>query len=248
MDLRDFGSTLARWWYLTLATVLLAIAAGVGAFMATGPTYEADSTVVLLPPKAVMIEAQADKTNYAPNNPLLYLDQLTDARDVLVRNLASNDVQDQLKKQAPGATVTVTTDATSNSPLMIMKSTANSEDAALKGIKSIDAMVPSSLKTYQDKMSIGSTQRITSMNVTEDTKATASHKTAIEMAVVGTVGVLVLGLALIALLDQLRNRRARKAVGTTTGTRVVEADGSGATADDELRKPVRTRSPKGPRA
>lgn len=211
MDLRDFGSTLARWWYLTLATLLLAIGAAVGLYAQTGPTYTASSTVLLLPPKAVLIQAQADKTNYAPNNPLLYLSTLTDARDVLVRHLSSNDVQDALAKQAPGAKVTAAGDATSGSPLIMVKSTGSSNEAALAGMKAVDQMVPGTLKTLQDQMTIGNIQRISSLQVTEDSKAEPSNKTQIEMAAVGFAGVSILGLALIALLDQLRNRRRQRA-------------------------------------
>ena len=130
MDLRDFVSTLARWWHLTLITLLAAIGAGIGLFNATSPTYTANSTVLLMPPKAVLVQAQADKSQYAPNNPLLYLDTLTNSRDVLVRNLSSKDVQDFLEKQQPATTTTVSGDMTSNSPLIIVKSTGSSEAAA----------------------------------------------------------------------------------------------------------------------
>ncbi|SJN43961.1 hypothetical protein [Luteococcus japonicus] len=209
MDLRDFGTTLARWWYLALATLLLAIGAGLGMYKATGPTYTANSTVLLLPPQAVLIEAQADKKNYAPNNPLLYLSSLTDARDVLVRHLSSTDVTDELAKKAPDATLTVTGDLTSGSPLILVKSEGPTEKAALDGMKAVDDMVPGTLKSLQDEMKIADLQRINSLEVTEDTKATPESKKQIMSGAVGFAGVTLLGLATIALLDQRRNRRQR---------------------------------------
>ena len=138
MDLRDFGSTLARWWYLTLATLLLATFAGVSLYRNTGPSYEADSTVLLLPPEAVLIQAREDERNYAPNNPLLYLSSLTDARDVLVRHLSSKDVTDALEKKAPNATISVEGDVTSGSPLILVKSEAPTETEALAGMKAVN--------------------------------------------------------------------------------------------------------------
>lgn len=220
MDLRDFGSTLARWWWLSLIMLLASIGAAVGLYNATSPTYTANSTVLLLPPKAVLVQAQADKSRYAPNNPLLYLGTLTNSRDVLVRDLSSTAVQDELKKAAPGATITATADATSQSPLIIVKSTASTESAALAGMKAVDTHVPSSLRHIQDQMDVQSLQRITSFNVTEDAKATASAKKQIELAAVGFAIVALLGLSIIATVDQLKNRRRNPAVtgGRAAGT------------------------------
>ncbi|GAA1389966.1 hypothetical protein [Luteococcus peritonei] len=210
MDLRDFGSTLARWWYLTLATLLVATLAAVGLYKSTGPTYEAESTVLLLPPDAVLIAAREDQRNYAPNNPLLYLSSLTDARDVLVRQLSSTDVSESLKKKAPGATITVSGDTTSGSPLILVKSAGSTEADALAGMKAVNDLVPSSLKTIQDQMDIAALQRIDSIKVTADSKGTPSNKNQIVMAAAGFLGASVLGLGLIALLDQLRTRRNRR--------------------------------------
>lgn len=230
MDLRDFGTTLARWWYLALATLLLAIGAGLGMYKATGPTYTANSTVLLLPPQAVLIEAQADKKNYAPNNPLLYLSSLTDARDVLVRHLSSTDVTDELAKKAPDATLTVTGDLTSGSPLILVKSEGPTEKAALDGMKAVDDMVPGTLKSLQDEMKIADLQRINSLEVTEDTKATPESKKQIMSGAVGFAGVTLLGLATIAVLDQRRNRRQSDDESDDTTRTADEAKKAGSTA------------------
>ncbi|ROR55260.1 hypothetical protein EDD41_2521 [Luteococcus japonicus] len=230
MDLRDFGTTLARWWYLALATLLLAIGAGLGMYKATGPTYTANSTVLLLPPKAVLIQAQADKKNYAPNNPLLYLSSLTDARDVLVRHLSSTDVTQELTKKAPDATLTVTGDLTSGSPLILVKSEGPTEKAALDGMKAVDDMVPGTLKSLQDEMKIADLQRINSLEVTEDTKATPESKKQIMSGAVGFAGVTLLGLATIAVLDQRRNRRLGGDEPDDTTRTADEAKKAGSTA------------------
>lgn len=210
MDLRDFGSALARWWYISLATLLLATLGAVGLYRATGPTYEADSTVLLLPPEAVLVAAREDQRNYAPNNPLLYLSSLTDARDVLVRHLTSKDVLDELKDKAPGAKLTIAGDLTSGSPLILVKSEAATESAALAGTKAVNDLVPGTLKNLQDQMDIASLQRIDSLKITSDSKGTPNNKKQLTMAGVGFAGITVLGLVLIALLDQLRNRRKRR--------------------------------------
>lgn len=230
MDLRDFGTTLARWWYLALATLLLAIGAGIGMYKAAGPTYTANSTVLLLPPKAVLVQAQEDKKNYAPNNPLLYLSSLTDARDVLVRHLSSTDVTDELAKKAPDATLTVTGDLTSGSPLILVKSEGPTEKAALDGMKAVDDMVPGTLKTLQDEMKIADLQRINSLEVTEDTKATPESKKQIMSGAVGFAGVTLLGLAAIAVLDQRRNRRQGDDESGDTTRAADEAKKAGSTA------------------
>lgn len=230
MDLRDFGTTLARWWYLAIATLLLAIGAGIGMYKAAGPTYTANSTVLLLPPKAVLVQAQEDKKNYAPNNPLLYLSSLTDARDVLVRHLSSTDVTDELAKKAPDATLTVTGDLTSGSPLILVKSEGPTEKAALDGMKAVDDMVPGTLKSLQDEMKIADLQRINSLEVTEDTKATPESKKQIMSGAVGFAGVTLLGLAAIAVLDQRRNRRQGDDESDDTTRTADEAKKAGSTA------------------
>lgn len=230
MDLRDFGTTLARWWYLAIATLLLAIGAGIGMYKAAGPIYTANSTVLLLPPKAVLVQAQEDKKNYAPNNPLLYLSSLTDARDVLVRHLSSTDVTDELAKKAPDATLTVTGDLTSGSPLILVKSEGPTEKAALDGMKAVDDMVPGTLKSLQDEMKIADLQRINSLEVTEDTKATPESKKQIMSGAVGFAGVTLLGLATIAVLDQRRNRRLGGDEPADTTRTADEAKKAGSTA------------------
>ncbi|MGO4957026.1 hypothetical protein ACTQ49_07100 [Luteococcus sp. Sow4_B9] len=228
MDLRDFTSTLARWWYLSLATLLLAIGAGFGLYKSTGPSYTAESTVLLLPPKAVLLDAQRDKTNYAPDNPLLYLSSLTDARDVLIRNLDGADAAKELDTKAPGADLTVKGDITSGSPLILVTSDAATEEAALKGTKAVNEMVPAILAKMQDDIDIKPLQRINSITVTSDSEATPDNKNQIVMAIAGFGGTLALGLAAIALLDQARTRRQRKdeSAAVTTGARqgAVAAD------------------------
>lgn len=206
MELRDLGRTLARWWYLTLITALVALGAAIGLYKSTGPTYQAQSTVVLLPPPAV-IEVAMKNPNGAPRNPLLYLASLTDSRDMLVRAMNGRDGVDAIEKAAPNATVTVAGDATSNSPLIVIKSDGSNEADALAGVKAVNDLIPKTLDEIQKQLKIEKPQLITSMKVTSDSRGTAQNKKALTLGIVGFGGTMLLGLALIALIDGLVRRR-----------------------------------------
>ena len=92
MQLKDFAATLRRRWYLVLVSLLCTAAATFFIVTAVGPTYQAKSTVLMMPPGTST--QQADNVG----NPLLQLGSLAQARDVLIRVLTSQATSDVLCK------------------------------------------------------------------------------------------------------------------------------------------------------
>jgi hypothetical protein len=210
VELKHIRRTLLRRWYLTVTALLMAALAGFGAFSAVGPTYSAGSTVVLIPPQ-VLIERQQASGSYAPANPLLYLGGLTDARDVVLRNLASKEVLDRIDAQAPGVTFTATNDALSSGPLVVIEVEASTAADALKGMTLISKEVPVVLADFQKGLGVADNARITSTVVTSDTAATAIRKKQIQSTGFSVAGVLVVLLLLIAFVDGVVTNRSGQA-------------------------------------
>ncbi|RKT78489.1 capsular polysaccharide biosynthesis protein [Terracoccus luteus] len=229
MDLRVFASTLLRRWYLTLAVLLLAVAAGAGLTQVVGPTYSATSSVVLIPPEAPA-DKEAAPSEYAPENPLLYLGSLTQSRDLLLTSLRSQRVADGITEQVPGATYEAVADALSSGPIIVLTVEAPSSEGAIEAIELVTRTAGTELVRLQKSLGITDANQIGSFRLASDTEPTAEHKKQVQIGVVGAAGVALAGLLLIALGDGLRARRGRSApvVGESSA-----AAGDGAAEDVE---------------
>lgn len=210
MDLHEIGGAMMRRWYLSVVAV---VAATVIAFLVSahvGPAYVAKSTLVPMPPKSVIVAAKQDKA-YAPNNPLLYLATLTNARDVLVSSLGGSQIQTQVARQAPGATVSAAADIVSGSPMINVSSQGATPDIALGGLRAMDRVAGSTLSSVQDQLKVQPENRVSLLTLVEDNHPTTKRKKQIEYTVIAFAVCLLLFLLIIAAVDgQGRNRRRNR--------------------------------------
>lgn len=207
MQVGDFVTALVRRWYLTVVAIVLCIAAGLGALHSVRPSYTAVGTTLLLPPAA-----QATALNpKAPDNPLLYLGDLTQTRDVLMRRLRSGEVANVVAKE-PDVTYDVSPDLGSSGPVVVVSVSAPSPRAATSTISAIQKLVPSLLKRLQTELGIQSKDQIESFVLTRATSATVAHKAQIQAAIMAVGAVGGLGFLVIGLVDGLvLSRRRRRA-------------------------------------
>lgn len=224
MDLGTFIGVLWRRRVLTLLALVLAVGSGVAYAVHTGPSYSYSSTVLLLPPDTARKQAEGH-VDYTAGNPLFYLGSLEQARDILVSSMSSNDTQEVLLRQFPGATFTVSGDALSSSPVVVVSTTSKDRTAAGGLVRAVTARVPGVLAGIQTQLRIDAGSRITSDVLVTDTRPAVSHKGQIRRAIMATGGLGLVLLFLIGALDAwLRGRGRREPVAAPTGIGLVREE------------------------
>lgn len=211
MDLRDFTAAIRRRWYLAVVAVLLAVGAGFGAMAATGAKHTAVGVMVLIPPRSTVQNA-ARTSSFAPPNPLLYLGNLSQARDVLLRAVASQEVADTVRGAAPTATYTVTSDPQSPGPLVLISADSKKAADAIAALAVVEDQIPKQMEAIQVSLGITKTDAITILRLTSEKAPVIDRKSQIQTGAVGGAFTLVMGLLLLALLDVrfiARNSRER---------------------------------------
>ena len=152
MIFADTLRSLLRRWYITFPGIVLAIAVALGAWAVVPSSYERTATQLLLPGNG----------NIPKNaNPLLYLGGLSFAADVLVRAVGSESTLNAIKKDHPGAQVTVTRDDTSGGPFIIVTVDAPTDAEAGAVVTDFVDRTSAELKSLQVNQGIPSTYRIT---------------------------------------------------------------------------------------
>ncbi len=186
-----------RNWVLAALTLVLAILGGGAAALVVGPQYQAESTLVLVPPRAAVERAASAEAN-APRNPLLYLVNLVQARDVVIASLSSQDFADKMDTLAPGTKVSVTSDPIYQGPIIVVNAQSKYPDMAIAGLQVVNDAAPQSLAKIQSDLGIVEAERITLNQLTVDSRPTASRKQQIQVGALLALGVGGLGLVLIA--------------------------------------------------
>lgn len=220
MLLRDLAASSLRRWYLLLAGLILTVAGGYLVLGAVTPTYTATASMVLIPPRDVVVTG---------HNPYLYLGGLDQAVGVLQVKLNSPEVAKPLESRYRDSQLEVAKDNTAAGPIIEISSTAGSPPDALGLLNDVMDAVPGDLTALQQKLSVPPSSRISVMVLSSDHKATPSHKRQIRFLVVigaGGIGATVLAAgALDRLLVTRRLRRAVTVVGETDTKPDATTDG-----------------------
>lgn len=184
---------------LTALGLVVTICLAVGAAVATGPSYESEAIVVLIPPTP----------DQGVKNPYLYLAGLNQARDIVERSLGSEEVQAELKKRDATAQYTVTEDPMSAGPLLVITADAATKDQVNKTLTALLDNVAPSAKRLQDRLNIAPSAQIKTLEITRDEEPKVVRKSQMRTAIMA--GALGLGLSLlaVALVDGLLTRRRR---------------------------------------
>lgn len=229
MELGAFAAALVRRWYFLIVAVVLATGACVGTLSSTGPTYETRATVLLFPPAS---DGKPGDDRLS-KNPYLELVGLNSARDILIRSLNSQSEQDSFNELHPDADYGLANDPTTSAPVLMVEVSASSDTAALEAQATLLEILPDALANLQHGLGLSNAESITAREITVDRRAEAVHKSQIRAAIVVTVAVMALFLALIGLVDGMleTRRQARRPADDDDVETLVPAELHPATAE-----------------
>ena len=199
MYLRDLWNSCVRRWYVVAACLLLTAGLLFGAANVVKPTYEATSSLVLVPPP----DPESPKLNR-----YLDLGGLTDTVAVLANSMTSEALQQSFADQVPGGTYEIQPDITTSAPIVTVTAKAPTAADSERLLDLVLAKIPSNLTKLQSTLNITDRSQITSVSVSKDP---AKQVLKARIRVLGALGAaLLLGSALlVALLDGLLLRRQR---------------------------------------
>lgn len=205
MILSDLVNALLRRWYVVLVGL---VGTGVLCFLVAArvaPTYESTATATLVP---------AESTIAQRGNPLMNLDGLILARDVLVRSLSSDDVREPILAAFPGADVVVDADPATSGPMILIESTADTPEAASGIVERVLDDLPARLETLQDEVESPAADRISVLRLAEpaapETVNTGVIRALGAVAGAGIVATLILTGLIDGLIGGRRQRRPNR--------------------------------------
>lgn len=204
MNTAEILRGLLRRWYVVVPGVLLSAALALTAWTSIGPSYERTARQLLLPGTTSIPEG---------GNPYLYIGGLSQAADVVVLALGSNNVLDEIAQEHPDVEVEVTRDTSTSSPVIVITVTGPSDaeaEAVLDVLVDRTAVV---LTDLQDQEQIAADNRITVNTVTVDGQSVVQQKDRMITAAGVAVGGVVVSIVLAALVDGLVVSRRRRSSG-----------------------------------
>lgn len=227
MYLRDLSDSLLRRWMLVVVAVMMTGGVCFLAAQAVGPTYTAQASIVLVPPKDA-----AEPTA----NRFLGLGSLTPAVDVLTRALNADSTRQLVRRTADEGTYEAAVDDATSAPVLVVTAEAPSARQAEALAGAVLKQAPASLSALQTTLSIARGSEITSIPLPRD-EPQVSQKS--RLRIVAALGILCLasGVVLIGALDGiLLVRAARKELRRsleTTAPSDTERSRSRATDEDD---------------
>lgn len=202
MLLNDFLTGLRRRWYVVVAGFAATVAAAFGVYTVVPVTYEATASVVLIPP---------EESVAAGDNPYLYLGGLGQALSVMVITMNSAESHDRIIGDRQDVEYTVGQDATTDGPIVGIRSVAHSKSDALALVQSVVDYVPVTLTRLQDSLDVPRKSRIGHLTLAQAQKVEINNRRQLQLIGVAVGGGVVGTLALAAALDRyFLNRRRSK--------------------------------------
>jgi uncharacterized protein involved in exopolysaccharide biosynthesis len=217
MNMADTLRGLLRRWYIVLPGIILAMAAGIGAYVLIQPGYERTSTQLLLPGEGTVPPGAT--------NPYLYLGGLTQAADVVVRVMQSGEVVGKVVSEYPGTEVLVQRDPTVSGPVIQIVVTATSDAAAAGALSALVEESGVVLDRLQAEQEVTPDDLMSITTVTQDESSALQQKTRMVTSAGAALGLVIVTLLVASLVDGL-SRRARR-----SGRQGTPAGGP-ASADD----------------
>jgi hypothetical protein len=221
VQLKVFGGTLIRRWYLVILGLIFAAIAALLTMDKVGPTYEAKGVMLIMPPVKTVQQSTGSL-----GNPYFMLDGLTAIRDIVIGLITAQATHDELChgradptyeamrvalcKPNPSVTYKAEADSTNNAPVILLTVDANSATNATVALNALEERVPRVLSNVQAGLSLQANAQITSIPLSTDTKPATVRKSQIRAGIVAGAGTLALSLLLIGLVDGLLAARRSK--------------------------------------
>lgn len=201
MNLADVTHGLRRRWYIVIPGLLLAVATAVAAWFVVDPGYERSATQLLLPGARSMPEE---------GNPFLFLGGLTNAADVLVRAVGSENVINDIDEEYPGVEIEVTRDGSTAGPVILITVTAPTDETAGAVLETLVARTSDVLEELQADEGITAENRMTVIPVTIDETSVPQQRDRYLAVALAGIGVALLVIVVASLADGLALQRRRR--------------------------------------
>jgi hypothetical protein len=238
----DVKGALRRRWYLLVAGLLATGGLLAAAVSLVGPTHEIKSSVLLLPPEVAVVGYPATE---APGNPFLRLDGMDPVVSILVTQMTSKQVSDQMLAGQPGGGYQVVQDPLTDAPIIVVTATApNDAEAKVIRDRVIEAM-PGALQDLQVEASVPPKARITLTDLVVDARASTVWKGLVRILILiagaGIVGTVMLVGAVDAIARSRADARRRRLEPTARPTTAQSRRPAGAPSprprDPQSRRP-----------
>jgi len=204
MTARDVLAGLRRRWVVVLCGILATSALSGFAWSRVTPSLEMSSSVVLVPGRATIVEG---------GNPFLYLGGLSQARDVLVRVLAADEIHEWAAGE--GGDVVFAADVMTSSPVVTITVTGSTAAGARAIQDRALAVVTDELDGLQDQYNVVPAAKATILVLASDTEPTPNSRMRIRaagaVAAMGLVATVLITAMIDGILLARPTRRPRTA-------------------------------------
>ncbi|AXT85850.1 hypothetical protein C6I20_12080 [Aeromicrobium sp. A1-2] len=202
MYLRDLSESLLRRWYLVAVGLLLTVGLSVAAASLISPTYEAKSSLVLVPPRT---------TTGDSGNPYLFLGGLQQSVDVLARALSADSALERIAERAPTGHYEVVSDVATSAPILLITAVDSSKAGAQRQLDAVKDEVPLVLQGLQSSLGVKKGSQITTSVVATDDVPKTINKARYRLVVLVALVTIFGALLLVGYLDGvLLARKLRK--------------------------------------
>lgn len=207
MVLRDLVRALLRRWYLLLLGLILAVSAMYVTWDRVEQRFTAEGSLLLLPPPSSI---ERILPNRRDGNPLLYLGDLNQARDVVISLMSSDEVREAFADEFPASTYTVSTDPLSSGPIVVITVDAPEPRTALTAVRQISSEVTTRLRQAQSELSVDKDSQIGVMVLTRPADAEMQNRSQVRATVMVGGAIMVSSVLLVAVIDGLISARRRR--------------------------------------
>lgn len=201
----DVFSVLLRRWYLVLVVLVATLAGASLAGRVVPPTYRAEASVLLLPPKVLAEDASSNG-----GNPLLSLGGLGPTASVLARAMTDAQTERTLKAHGAVGDYTVEPDLTTSGPVLLVRAEDAQPVVAVATLQLVLDQLPRTLTALQESIGAPQKSRLSVSVINREREPVEVRKRqlrAVIVAVLVTAGMGALG---ILLFDGLVIRRRRR--------------------------------------
>lgn len=200
MTLRTIWRVIARWKWIVIPGLVLALGAGTAMFLRTPKTYTVEASYLFLSPVA--------DTKGVASNPFLQLGNgVSQAVDVLAVSLTDGQTVRSFTKNEPKLEYTAARDASVGAPLMVISVQDVNQKAAAATLASLGTILAERLNSMQAKAGAPQTQWITMTKLTDDPKPKVGYSDGIRNGVLGLAAVLLVTFIAVAIAERIRVHR-----------------------------------------
>jgi len=202
MNFLDTLKGLLRRWYVVVPGFLLAAGLAFGSWNMVHPEYERTGTRLLLPGKGTV---PAGTTN-----PYLFLGGLTQAADIVVQVMKSEEQLGQVAAQYPGTDIVIQRDPTVSGPVVQIIVTSKDDDSTAAALDALMTRTTAVLDELQTEQKVKQDDRMSITTLTQDTSSTLKQKSRVVLTGGTFIAVSVLTLIAASLVDGLARPRRRR--------------------------------------